>query len=139
MEIARNSQSSVIGIINEDDEKKTTVIEVGTAAEGRFQITLARHDILATCNFFPAKNSQAPITPDTFGIYLDRLNIARGIKWDNIDAAIRTCNLDQQPSYNVVIAEGDYPQNEISEYYELNPALKNVQMSNDAADDYNAV
>ncbi|MDR2516360.1 MAG: FapA family protein [Spirochaetaceae bacterium] len=132
MEIARNSQSSVIGIVSDDDEKKTTVVELGTVEEGRFQITLARHDILVTCNFFPAKNKNTPITPDTFSLYLSRLNITYGIKWDNIDAAIRTCNLDQEPSYNVVIAEGDYPQNEISEYYELNPALKNARLSGDA-------
>jgi uncharacterized protein (DUF342 family) len=107
------------------------MLEAGNAAEGRFEITLSRQDIVATCNFYPAEDHRNTIRSDAFTLYLDHLNIRYGVKWDNIDTAIETCNLKKEPVFNVLIAEGDYPKNDVAEYYELNPALNSARPSQD--------
>jgi uncharacterized protein (DUF342 family) len=128
MEIVRNSQSSIIGFVDEENENRVTTTELGNPLDGRFEITLSQHSILATCNFYPTDNPQNPIREDVFTLYLDKLNIVYGVKWSTIDEAIRLCNLDRTPVFNVVIAEGEYPENDLAEYYELNPALQASHM-----------
>ncbi|MDR1910012.1 MAG: FapA family protein, partial [Spirochaetaceae bacterium] len=123
MEIVKTSQSSIIGLVDEESENRVNIVEVGNPLDGRFEITLSKHDILATCNFYPTDHANNMIREDVFTLYLDKLNINYGVKWDNIDEAIRTCNLDRLPVFNVVIAEGDYPENDVAEYYDLNPEL----------------
>jgi uncharacterized protein (DUF342 family) len=134
MEIVKTSQSSIIGVVDEESENRVTTTEVGNPLDGRFEITLSQHDILATCNFFPTENPQNPIREDVFTLYLDKLNITYGINWNNIDEAIRICNLDRSPVYNVVIAEGIYPENDVAEYYELNPRLNASQLPEDTSE-----
>ncbi|MDR2742735.1 MAG: FapA family protein [Treponema sp.] len=91
--------------------------------DGYIAVTFSNGDIEARADFFPPFGQGAPISDEYITALLEKLNIVHGVKWDAIREASTACNLNRRTVRDVLIAQGDTPVNEVSEYFERNPHL----------------
>jgi uncharacterized protein (DUF342 family) len=104
------------------DLNRSTVIPENKN-DGNITITFLDNDLEARGDFMPPVGNGSPVTPNYIQALLDKLNIVYGIQWDSIQAAVEECNLNRRAMKNVLVARGDPPANEISEYIQINPFL----------------
>ncbi|MDR3166547.1 MAG: FapA family protein [Treponema sp.] len=91
--------------------------------DGNLTVIFFDDDLEARANFTPPIGNGTPITEAYVSEVLGRLNITYGLLWENIREATAACNQNQKLIKDVLIARGDSPVNEISEYFEINPHL----------------
>jgi uncharacterized protein (DUF342 family) len=91
--------------------------------DGHIMVTFSEGDGEAWADFFPPFGTGEPLTDDYINALLEKLNITYGVQWDAIQEAALACNLNKRPVKAVLIARGDAPVDEVSEYYEINPHL----------------
>jgi len=106
-----------------DQTNKATVLG-NRKDDGTLAITFGEADMEAKADFYPPSGDGQPISPDYIAAVLERLNITYGVKWDAIQENALECNLNRKPVHGVVIAAGDPPVEEVSAYYEINPAFR---------------
>ncbi|MDR2071751.1 MAG: FapA family protein [Treponema sp.] len=102
--------------------------------DGHITVTFSENDIEARADFFPPFGQGAPISDEYIATLLEKLNIVHGVKWDAIREASTACNLNKRVVKNILIAQGNVPVNEVSEYFARNPhlAVSNVPPDNHA-------
>jgi uncharacterized protein (DUF342 family) len=108
--------------MTEEGQSKSTI--VGDPNDGNITVTFKNNDMEAWGDFMPPLGQGAPITPDYISSLLEKLNILYGVKMDAIEEAALECNLNRKRIKEVLIAMGDPPVNEVTEYFELNPLLQ---------------
>ncbi|MDR3114620.1 MAG: FapA family protein, partial [Treponema sp.] len=91
--------------------------------DGHLVVTFSEGDIEARADFIPLFGRGAPISDKYISTLLEKLNIVHGVKWDAIREAVAACNLNKRTVKNVLIAKGEAPVNEVSEYFDRNPHL----------------
>jgi uncharacterized protein (DUF342 family) len=91
--------------------------------DGYMAVTFSEGDIEARASFFPPRGRGAPISDEYISTLLAKLNIVQGIQRDAIREAVTACILSKRVIKDVLIARGDPPVNEVSEYFERNPRL----------------
>jgi uncharacterized protein (DUF342 family) len=101
---------------------RSTVVS-GKQNDGNITVTFLDKDLEARGDFMPPLGNGALITPDYVRKLLEKLNIVYGIQRESIEEAVQECNLERKIMKNVLIARGDPPANEITEYIQLNPFL----------------
>jgi uncharacterized protein (DUF342 family) len=94
-----------------------------TRGDGYMVVTFSEGDIEARADFFPSFGRGAPISDEYISVLLAKLDIVHGIQWNAIREAVTACTLNRRAVKNVLIAHGDPPVNEMSEYFERNPHL----------------
>ncbi|GHV42998.1 hypothetical protein AGMMS49546_23340 [Spirochaetia bacterium] len=112
------------------DEKKTAqeasdsqTIVTGNRNDGDMVVTFYDNDMEAKADFTPSTGDGFPLNMDLVNALLIKLNIVYGFQWETVQETILECNLNHRPINDVVIARGDKPENEVIEYYEMNPHL----------------
>ncbi|MDR0602084.1 MAG: FapA family protein [Treponema sp.] len=103
-------------------QSRQTVI-TGNKNDGGIVVSFSGNDLEARADFIPPSGRGMPLTQEQAAMALEKLNIIYGIRHDAIGEAILKCGLDRRPVKDVLIAKGDAPVNEVTEYYEMNPHL----------------
>ncbi|MDR1899127.1 MAG: FapA family protein, partial [Treponema sp.] len=116
MDIEEETQTS------QEPQNRQTVI-TGDKDDGSLVVSFLENDLEARADFMPPLGKGAPLSPDQIEVILERLNIVYGIRWDAIQEAMMECNLNRRPVRDILIACGDRPVDEVTEYYEMNPHL----------------
>jgi uncharacterized protein (DUF342 family) len=113
---------------------------MGNQNDGNLAVTFSDNDLEARADFIPPLGKGEPLTQEQIAAILEKLNIVHGVRWDAIQEALMACNLNRKPVKDVVIARGDAPQNEVAEYFEINPHLsrKEKPVTGNARIDYRA-
>jgi uncharacterized protein (DUF342 family) len=96
----------------------------GDKNDGSITISFAEKDLEAYADLLPPNVKSAPISPDKINVILQKLNIVYGVQWESIQDAVLECNLNHKQVRGILLAKGDRPVNEVSEYFEMNPHLK---------------
>ena len=91
---------------------------------GKVILTVSANNMEVRGDFFPARNGGQELTQTYITELLGSKNIKFGVQFDEIDKAFNTCVETESPVFNVLVASGDPPFNEIPEYLQLNPALE---------------
>ncbi|MDR1319024.1 MAG: FapA family protein [Treponema sp.] len=99
------------------------VILTDNRNDGNLLVSFSESEMEVKADFIPPRDDGKPLTRDFVAEILDKLNIVYGIRWDAIQESIMDCNLSRRRIKNVVIALGDSPSAEVSEYFEKNPHL----------------
>jgi uncharacterized protein (DUF342 family) len=92
--------------------------------DGSIAITFGENDLEARADFTPPLGSGTPLSPGYVESVLEQLNIIYGVRREAIEEACLECNLKHKPLRGVCVARGDPPENEVGEYFELNPRLR---------------
>ncbi|MDR1058015.1 MAG: FapA family protein, partial [Treponema sp.] len=108
--------------MTDEGENKSTI--AGDPKDGNITVTFKKNDLEAWGDFMPPLGQGSPITPGYISSLLEKLNIVYGVKMDAIEDAVLQCSLNRRPLKEVLIAAGDPPVNEVAEYFDLNPHLK---------------
>jgi uncharacterized protein (DUF342 family) len=98
-------------------------IVTGSKNDGGMTVVFSDKDLEIRADFTPPVGKGAPLNPEMAASALEKLNIVYGIRWDALNEAIMECNLNRKPQRDVLIARGDPPVNEVTEYYQMNPHL----------------
>jgi uncharacterized protein (DUF342 family) len=125
MEIRKSSSSAVISVVKEEEIQGSS-ISLGDSKNGFFDMSFSPSDMELWVNISPPDNSADVITDIFVEGMLEKLNVVYGVNWDAVYQAINVCNLDRKRVSNVLMARGDPPVNDETEYYEINPALASV-------------
>ncbi|MDR2606916.1 MAG: FapA family protein [Treponema sp.] len=98
------------------------------------------NDLELRADFMPPLGKGPPLEAGQLNAAFERLNIVNGIRWDTIEEAIEDCNLNHRPVKGVLIARGEAPSAEVTEYFAINPLLKEKPRQNEenARIDYKA-
>ena len=100
---------------------KTAVF--GEKNDGNLIISFSNGDVEVYADFTPPASSGYPMDIEAVTSILEKLNVVHGVCWDDIRRTLDECNGYRFPVKNVLIAKGEAPENEITEYFELNPQL----------------
>jgi uncharacterized protein (DUF342 family) len=92
--------------------------------DGTMSIAFSDKDIEVWADFIPPFGEGKHISPDYISMVLEKFNIVYGIQMDVIQDIAMQCNLNGKQFRDVLIAKGDPPVDEVSEYYQMNPHLK---------------
>jgi uncharacterized protein (DUF342 family) len=92
-----------------------------SSADGRIEIRFTENNLEAYANFFPPQKSGKPITSDYINYVLDNENIHFGVDWDTVQSSALQCNTRMEPIFDVLLAKGERPVDQISEYYQVIP------------------
>ncbi|GHT59378.1 polymerase [Spirochaetia bacterium] len=98
-------------------------ILMGNPNNGNMIVFIYDEDMEARAEFIPSRDGGTPLNPELINLILKRLDIVHGIQWGIIQETMIECNKSGKPIRDVIIARGDRPQDEVSEYYEMNPHL----------------
>ncbi|GHU69227.1 polymerase [Spirochaetia bacterium] len=101
---------------------RQTII-TGNRNDGNMIVFIYDEDMEARAEFIPPKDGGAPLNPELVDLILKKLDILHGIQWGIIQETMIGCNKSGKPVRDVIIARGDKPQDEVTEYYEMNPHL----------------
>lgn len=91
--------------------------------DGKILIRFSEDDIEAWADFMPPQDDGLPLTNDYLLNQLDKFRIAYGLNWNTVKDTALLCNLEKRPIKDVLIAMGDPPVKEITEYFMKNPHL----------------
>ncbi|MDR2094526.1 MAG: FapA family protein [Treponema sp.] len=92
--------------------------------DGTISIAFSEKDIEVWADFTPPIGNGKHISPTYISLVLEKFNIVYGIRMDIIQDTAMQCNLEGKQFRDVLIAKGDLPVEEVSEYYQMNPHLK---------------
>ncbi|MDR2403828.1 MAG: FapA family protein [Spirochaetaceae bacterium] len=92
--------------------------------DGSIELVFSPDDLEVRADLFPPIGSGEPITNDYVRSLLEKCNIVYGIDWDTLGRVMMECNLNRKCIRDVIIARGDAPADEITEYFEINPHLR---------------
>jgi uncharacterized protein (DUF342 family) len=95
----------------------------GKPNDGNLAIVFTEKDLEVRADFIPPAGGGQPVGTAGVGAILDKINVSYGIRWDDINEALNECNTNHTPVKDVVIARGDPPEDEIAEYFDINPEL----------------
>jgi len=99
----------------------------GKSFDGDLAVCFSESNLEVYADFIPPKATGKPLTLDDIAAALNEINVIYGRRWEAIQEALLDCNLGRLKVANVLIAVGDHPENEISEYYEKDPQLKKAE------------
>ncbi|GHV17027.1 hypothetical protein FACS189493_3910 [Spirochaetia bacterium] len=108
---------------DENTLNSANIIILGTRNDGHVVVSFSEDDIECRADFFPPIGNGTPINQEYINSLLERLNITYGVQWDTILETTWECNQQKRPVMGVLIAKGEAPTNEVSDYYEMNPHL----------------
>jgi uncharacterized protein (DUF342 family) len=91
--------------------------------DGYLSVFFSDDDLEARADFNPPVGKGAPITETYVSTVLARLNIVYGVLWEAIRENMAACNQSRKPVKDVLLARGDGPVHEETEYFEINPLL----------------
>jgi uncharacterized protein (DUF342 family) len=103
------------------DSQNPQSILLGNKNDGNLRVTFLDNDMEVQADFIPPFGNGMPLNMEQVRGILDKLNILYGVRWDAIEKALEECNADRRLIKDVVIAKGDPPVNEVTEYFEINP------------------
>ena len=109
--------------------KKETVF--GNPYDGKLSVWLSKTALEAFADFIPPEAGGHPLLIEDIEPILEKVNVKYGIKWENIKAALRKCNIERETVSEVLVAMGDLPENEITEYYKKSPELDGEKWQDD--------
>jgi uncharacterized protein (DUF342 family) len=110
----------------------------GGLSDGNISISFSNSNLEAYADFTPAIGSGHPMSINEIAEILGKINVIHGIHWDTIKYALEVCNSTRREVRDILIAQGDAPESEITEYFELAPALArtNQQINKKTRIDY---
>ena len=91
--------------------------------DGKIILHFSKDNMEVRGDFHPFIIDGQAIEDDYIRNLLDEHRIIYGIKWDEIEYASRRCFDEHIPVMDVLIAQGNYPEEEIPEYLRMNPNL----------------
>ncbi|MCL2832012.1 MAG: FapA family protein [Treponema sp.] len=91
--------------------------------DGHVKIIFTENDLEAYGDFVPAIGNGRPLTDDYVRKLLHKMNIIHGIQEEAVRDAVAACMNSKKIQKNILIARGTPAENEITEYFQLNPAL----------------
>jgi uncharacterized protein (DUF342 family) len=95
----------------------------GDKNEGKLVVSFSENDVELWADFIPPMGNVRPLSANNVGTMLQRLNVVYGIRWNAIEKALETCGQSRRQVKDILIAKGDPPENEVAEYFEVNPLL----------------
>jgi uncharacterized protein (DUF342 family) len=121
------------GISREEtaDPQNPQSILMGNRNDGNLSITFLHNDMEVRADFIPPLGKGTPLNAEQVRGILEKLNILHGLRGEAIEKALEECNANRKLIKDVLIAKGDPPVNEITEYFELNPHLNQVSVPAD--------
>jgi uncharacterized protein (DUF342 family) len=125
MKNKRELRLTVAPSANESKNKRRdSVVSFGDSKKGLFRLRFSADDMELWADISPPSDPKDTISKSYVETLLDDFNVIYGVDWDTVCAAIDMCNQDRKQANNVLMARGKPPVNEVAEYFELNPALK---------------
>ena len=100
-------------------EMKLSFSPGGHRNDGYVEIAVPEDAMEVRAAFHPAVGGGAPLTQEYVRELLSRAGVTEGILEDVIGDSVLSCNLDQHPLRDVVIARGTFPEEEIPEHLKL--------------------
>ena len=91
--------------------------------DGKIILNFSKDNMEVRGDFHPSIIDGQVIGEDYIRDLLDEHRIIYGIKWDEIAYAQKKCIDEHSPVMDVLIAQGNYPEEEIPEYWRMNPNL----------------
>jgi uncharacterized protein (DUF342 family) len=91
--------------------------------DGKILIRFSENDMEAWADFVPSLGDGSPLTNDYLLNQLDKHHIVYGLNWNTLKNTALQCNLEKRLIKDVLIARGDPPVKEITEYFMKNPHL----------------
>ncbi|MDR0583081.1 MAG: FapA family protein [Treponema sp.] len=95
----------------------------GDRNDGKLIVSFSENDLELRADFIPPAGGGRFLSANNVGAILQRLNIVYGIRWNTIQEALEACSRDHRQIKDVLVAAGDPPINEVTEYFEINPLL----------------
>ena len=95
----------------------------GDAKDGNIAVSFSEGDLEVHADFIPPASGGQTLSANAVGTILQKINVAYGIRWNAIQEALEDCAAGGRPIKDVVIAKGDPPEDEVAEYFEVNPLL----------------
>lgn len=105
------------------EERKATVVGV-RKEDGTIELRFDAAGLEVRADFFPPAADGQALTPDYLSSVFERMGLAYGVDWDAVQEAALSCNLDRRPVKDVLIAKGDLPVEEVTEYFEVDPSFR---------------
>jgi uncharacterized protein (DUF342 family) len=95
----------------------------GNKNDGSIYLSFSEADLEVWADVNPPSGMGMPLSANTVGAILGELNVNYGIRWDVINRALNECGESGRPVKHVLIAKGEPPDNEVGEYFDINPHL----------------
>ena len=95
----------------------------GDQNDGKVAVSFSENDLELRADFIPPAGGGRFLSANNVGAILQRLNVVYGIRWNGIEEALEACSRDRRLVKDVLVAAGDPPVNEVTEYFEINPLL----------------
>jgi uncharacterized protein (DUF342 family) len=95
----------------------------GDKNDGKLAVAFSENDMELRADFIPPVGGGQSLSANNVGAILQRLNVVYGIRWNDIQEALETCGRERRQVKDVLVAAGDQPVNEVTEYFEINPLL----------------
>jgi uncharacterized protein (DUF342 family) len=105
------------------DNSNPQKVLFGDANDGNLAIVFSEADLEVHADFIPPLSGGHSLSANSVGAILQRINVVHGVRWDDIQKALDDCGAGRRQVKDVIIARGDPPENEVGEYFEINPRL----------------
>jgi uncharacterized protein (DUF342 family) len=105
------------------DPQNPQSILMGNQNDGNLRVTFLDNDMEVRADFIPPRGGGTPLSLEQIRDIFDKLKIVHGVRWDAIGKALEECKTNRRLIKDVVIAKGDPPASEVTEYFEINPHL----------------
>ncbi len=115
-------------------EMKLSFSSGGRKNDGFVEISVPEDAMEVRAFFYPAVGGGAPLTQEYVRELLTRAGVKEGILEDVIGESVLSCNLDQRPLRDVVIARGTAPEEEIPEHLKLLKRFEDSPLESAASD-----
>jgi len=104
---------------------QSQAILYGGLNDGTMAISFSNSDLEAHADFNPSVLGGRPLGLEAVAQILQGINVVVGVCWEDIERALNECNTTRRKVRDVLIAKGEKPEAEITEYFEMNPVLAN--------------
>jgi uncharacterized protein (DUF342 family) len=112
----------------QENTNRQTVL-FGNPNDGNLSLWFSDADLELHADFIPPAGDGKALDAGGIVEILEKIKVIHGLLWEVIREALDDCNLGRRLVKDVIIARGDPPVNEVTEYFEMNPALvKNKQL-----------
>ena len=108
------------------DTKQETVM-YGGMNDGNMLVSFSENNLAAYADFVPPVLNGKPLDNERITRILDSINVVYGVSWDAINKALEECNTYRAHINVILIAKGQDPVPQITEYYKLNPKLHKIK------------
>ncbi|QQO08592.1 DUF342 domain-containing protein [Breznakiella homolactica] len=96
--------------------------------DGTLVITFSEKNLEAWGDFIPPVGKGHPLTADYVSAALSRFNVTYGVRWENIQDALEAVQNSGKPVKHILIAQGEPPEDEVPEYFRLDPELRRTTL-----------